>query len=141
MDKSLEIFLQILGPNHEEVANGYNNYGNIILHDLKPGACKKAIEHYHKCIAIFETKSDEIQSKIMHIVHTNISRAMRILGNFDESCRKWALRFFGPDRHLCSGRPFKVFLKMRFLRNAVHSVRHLSLRVLAAIFTAMCAAI
>ena len=105
MDKSLESFTQILGPNHEEVANGYNNYGNVILQDLKPGACEKAIDYYNKCVAIFETKSYEVQSKIMHIPHTNISRALRVLGRYEDSIahaetsRRWAIGFFGSGKH------------------------------------------
>jgi len=50
MDKSLEIRRRLLPPDHEEVANGLNNYANIIFQNLDTGDCETALEMFSNAL-------------------------------------------------------------------------------------------
>lgn len=50
MSKRLEIRERLLPADHVEVANGLNNYANIVFQELKSGACEKALEFYQKSL-------------------------------------------------------------------------------------------
>jgi hypothetical protein len=99
IEHSLDIRLKILDKDHVEVGNSYNNYGNLILQELKPGACEEAIKYYYLTQEIFEKQPPEIADRLLHLPHTNLSRAMRVLKRYDEAIyhaeesRKSALKF------------------------------------------------
>ena len=105
MDESLRIRQKLLPKNHAEIANSLNNYANIILQDLRPGACEKAIKLYDECIAICMTRPEVARNKFLHIPHTNISRALRIMKKYDESIehanisRSYAVAHLGSFTH------------------------------------------
>ncbi|TGO07322.1 hypothetical protein BTUL_0292g00080 [Botrytis tulipae] len=105
MDKSLEIRRRLLPPNHEEVANGLNNYGNIILQNLDTGDCEKALKYYEECIRINMQCPESHNRKFLHIPHTNIARLLRVTEDYagsirhTELSRKYSIDFLGPDNH------------------------------------------
>ncbi|KAJ4253831.1 hypothetical protein NW762_010226 [Fusarium torreyae] len=80
---SLEIFRQVHGNSHPEVGNGFNNYANIVLQDLRDGACEEAITLYHKALGIFEANGPGVYKKLFHIPHTNLARAHTVLKQAD----------------------------------------------------------
>ena len=94
----------LLPSDHVEIANGLNNYGNIVFLELKPGGCEKAIDLYQKCIEIC-MKHNEHRKKFLHIPNTNISRALRVLKRYDESIkhanisRRYAVDHVGAGSH------------------------------------------
>ncbi|KAJ5826497.1 Tetratricopeptide-like helical [Penicillium robsamsonii] len=96
---------QIHGDSHPEVRNGFNNYVNIILQELKEGACEKAIEYYQKALDIFTLNGPEIYTKIFHIPHINLAGSYQVLQQYDKSIehaeqsRKWAVAFLGEGCH------------------------------------------
>ena len=104
MDASLQIRQRLLPSDHVEIANGLNNYANIIFLELAPGACEKALEMYQQCIDI-TMKHENHQKKFLHIPHTNISRVMGVLRRYDESIqhanlsRKYAVAQMGSNTH------------------------------------------
>jgi tetratricopeptide (TPR) repeat protein len=105
MKPSLEIFRSKFGEEHPEVGSGYNNYANVVLQDLRDGACEEAIAGYHKALKIFEANGPDVYKKLFHIPHTNLSRAYTVLQRFDqaiyhaEQSRKWAVEFLGEGCH------------------------------------------
>lgn len=105
IQRSLDIRLDRLPPDDMEVGNSYNNYANLILQELKPGACEKSIDYYMKAIAIFEKQPEWSKNRIMHIPHTNLARAKRLLKQYDEAIfhaeqsRANALKFLKPENH------------------------------------------
>jgi hypothetical protein len=72
---------------------------------LKEGACERAVEYYHKVNAIFEANGPDVDKKLFHIPHTNLTRAYRVLKQYDkaiyhaEQSRKWAVDFLGEGCH------------------------------------------
>ncbi|KAL8902975.1 MAG: hypothetical protein Q9207_004248 [Kuettlingeria erythrocarpa] len=103
-NKSLQIRKALLPPDHVEVANGLNNYANIVFQELKPSACEKALELYDECIAI--SMKDEVhRQKFLHIPHTNIARVLRVLKRYDDSIehanmsRSYAIAQMGEMTH------------------------------------------
>ena len=83
MGKSLEIRKRLLPADHVEVANGLNNFANIVFQELKPGACERALALYEQSIEI-SLMDDVHRTKFLHIPHTNISRVLRVLQRYDE---------------------------------------------------------
>ncbi|KXG48434.1 Tetratricopeptide-like helical [Penicillium griseofulvum] len=105
MTPSLAIMRRIYGDSHPEVGNGFNNYANIIIQDLKEGACEKAIDYYQKALDIFTLNGPEIYTKILHIPHINLAASYQVLQQYDKSIehaeqsRKWAVAFLGEGCH------------------------------------------
>lgn len=106
IERTLQIRQKLLPEDHEDIANSYNNYANIILLDLQPGACEKATDYYFRAIEIFSKAPEENKNKIpLHVPHTNISRAMRLLKRYDEAIkhanlsRSCAVAILGPGNH------------------------------------------
>lgn len=104
MDKSLQIRKALLPKDHVEIANGLNNYANILFQELKPGACEEALRLYDESITI--SMRDEVhRKKFLHIPHTNISRVLRVLKRYDESIehanksRSYAIAQMGAMTH------------------------------------------
>ncbi|KAL8966936.1 MAG: hypothetical protein Q9183_003146 [Haloplaca sp. 2 TL-2023] len=104
MEKSLHIRKALLPSDHVEVANGLNNYANIIFQELKPMACERALELHEEYIAI-SMKDDVHRQKFLHIPHTNIARVLRVLKRYDESIehanlsRSYAVAQMGETTH------------------------------------------
>ncbi|KAJ5701177.1 Tetratricopeptide-like helical [Penicillium malachiteum] len=105
MTPSLAIMRRIHGDSHPEVGNGFNNYANIIMQELKEGACEKAIEYYQKAVEIFTLNGPDIYTKILHIPHINLAGCYQVLQQYDKSIehaeqsRKWAVDFLGKGCH------------------------------------------
>ena len=105
MEKSLEIRRRLLSSDHEEVGNSLNNFGNMILQNCGPGDCKKALEYYNDCIAVNMTRPKSHYEKFLHIPHTNIARALRVLKDYKgsienaEKSRDYSIKFLGVGNH------------------------------------------
>ena len=104
MGASLQIRQRLLPNDHVEIANGFNNYANIVFLELKPGGCEKALEMYQQSIDI-TMKHENHRKKFLHIPHTNIARVMGVLKRYDESIehanlsRKYAIPQMGSFTH------------------------------------------
>lgn len=105
MTPSLAIMRRIHGGSHPEVGSSYDNYGNIVLQELKEGGCEWALDYYQKAREIFEKNSPEIRRKLLHIPHINLACVYQVLQQYDKSIhhdeesRKWAVAFLGEGCH------------------------------------------
>jgi hypothetical protein len=105
IQKSLEIRQRLLPPDHEELANLFNNYGNMILQAYRENTSQEFIDLQLKAISIDMTKPKAERELILHIRHANTGRALRLLEKYEEAiwyieeARKYALNNFGPEGH------------------------------------------
>ena len=105
LTKSLEIRETLLPADHPELANSYNNYGNLVLQEFQEGAPQEAVRLFEKAVAIDLLQPEVESSKIMHIRHFNLGKSYWLLGKFPEAltnitaARDFAIRTFGPSCH------------------------------------------
>lgn len=136
MSASLRIFQHLYGPDHPEVGSGWNNTGNIILQDMREGACEEAIRHYELALTIFEKCDIDIGRKLFFIPHTNLARAYLVLRNNEravyhaEQSRKWAVAYLGQGCHFDGLADYYVG-NARFNEGDVDSAEHFWTRALA----------
>ena len=101
----LRIRQNLLPEDHVEVANSLNNYANVILQRLDAHACERALDLYTKCVAINMKASRSHSDKFLHIPHTNMARALWVLGNYEDSIkhaeksREYSVGFLGKGNH------------------------------------------
>ncbi|RDW67055.1 hypothetical protein BP5796_09804 [Coleophoma crateriformis] len=92
----------LLPKDHEEIANTYNNLGNVYQSDCK---YEEALDLHQKALAIDMTKAVEEQNKIVHIRYLNIGNTYAFQGKcseareYIEKGRRHAIEMFGAQTH------------------------------------------
>jgi hypothetical protein len=105
MEKSLQIRQNSLPADHVEVANSLNNYANLILLELGPDACKKAMKLYNQCVEINLKAPKSHSDYFLHVPHTNMARALWVMEDYEgsmehsELSRKYSIKFLGEGNH------------------------------------------
>lgn len=103
--KSLEIRQRLLPPNHEEIANSLNNWGNVVLQSGRAEDCVRAIEYWKTCVSILTTTPKDHRDRFLHIPYINMSKALRVMGDCQgsiknaEQSRDYAIAFLGEGNH------------------------------------------
>ena len=98
----MEIREKLLPPDHEELANIYNNLGNAYKSDCK---FDEALRLYNKAVAIDMKKPIKERDQILHIRHLNIGSAYAQKGDIDQAKRHikigrtYAVKHFGDGTH------------------------------------------
>jgi tetratricopeptide (TPR) repeat protein len=93
---------RLLPRSHEELANTYNNIGNVLLSQCE---YEKAHEAYQKAIDIDMLKPEEERNKILHLRYLNVGGVYRFQNLFEKSReyieigRTFAVRHFGENTY------------------------------------------
>jgi hypothetical protein len=106
LDKALKIRRRLLGENHAETANTYNNYGNAVLQAYEtPDAPRQALPYYLKTLELDNLKPAEERKQCVYPTLLNISRVYRLLEEHETAMRyvdeaeDSVENMFGPGTH------------------------------------------
>ena len=73
MDRCMEIRKRLYPPDHEEMANMYNNYAMLHLtREVTPETIEEAESLLRKAIKIDLTKPEDERNRILHIRYLNM---------------------------------------------------------------------
>ncbi|KAK5050886.1 hypothetical protein LTR84_003445 [Exophiala bonariae] len=106
IDRAMEIRKDLLPPDHEEIANLYNNYANIYLtREVTPESLNAAEQTLLRALEIDMKKDKFERNKILHTRQLNLTTTYIHANNFEKAehhvaeAQRFAVNHFGPKSH------------------------------------------
>lgn len=106
MEISRAIREKLLPPDHEDIADSYNNFANYLLTEsLDWSVLDEAESLYKKSVAIHMTKPADEYTRVLHTRHINLGAVYTWKKQYDlaekhiEIARNFAIQTFGPECH------------------------------------------